>query len=55
MPGLTKTCAFASILVVVPAALAASNSGTVPGTWRKLRPAPFACHNKPRACGRASS
>jgi N-acetylneuraminic acid mutarotase len=40
MPRLSTLCAFASILVVVPAAIA--GSGTVPGTWRKLRPAPFA-------------
>jgi N-acetylneuraminic acid mutarotase len=40
MPRLSKICALASILVVVPAALAAS--GTVPGTWRKLHAAPFA-------------
>jgi len=42
MPRLSKLCAFASIVVLVPAAIAASGSGTVPGTWRKLRPAPLA-------------
>jgi hypothetical protein len=42
MPRLRKLCAFASIVVVVPTAIAASGSGTVPGTWHKLRPAPFA-------------
>jgi len=40
MRRLAKIVAIA-FAVIVPAALAASGSNTVPGTWRKLPPAPF--------------